>query len=71
MAVGAGEALGPGEKSGGSRVGVIEIVGPNDDLLTGTTSATENEEKERNEEDWKVEAAAISVDDSDISKEDE
>jgi hypothetical protein len=63
VAVDGGEAFGSGEKSKGLRVGMIETVGSNDDLLAGTTSPEENKEKKR-EEDWRVvAAAAISVDD--------
>lgn len=69
VAIDRGEAWCSGEESSGSRVGMIEIVGYDDDLLARTTSPEENEENER-KEDWKV-VAAISKDDSDAGKEDE
>ena len=74
MADDRGVAFGSGEESSGSRVGMIEMVGYNDNLLAGTTSPEENEENEeneRNDEDWELVVAVISVDGSDVSEKDE
>lgn len=64
MAIESGVVLGP---SRGSRVGMIEIVGFNDDLLAGTASPEGNEENKRNDGDRRVEVG-ISVDESAVGE---
>jgi hypothetical protein len=55
--------LGSSEVSGGSRVGMIEVVGLNDNLLAEAASPGGNEEKEWNDRNMKV-GAWIGVDNS-------
>lgn len=59
--------LGPREASGGSRVGMIEIVGFNDELLAGNASPEGNKENKRNDGERSVEVGS-SVDDSDVGE---
>lgn len=67
MAIESGVGLGPSEASSGSRVGMIEIVGFNDDPLAGTASPEGNKENKRNDGDGRVEVGT-SVDDSDVGE---
>jgi hypothetical protein len=63
VAVDRGVTLGSSEVSGGPRVGMMEVIVLNDNLLAGTASPGENEEKEWNDRDMKV-GAWIGVDNS-------
>ena len=59
--------LGPSEASSGSRVGMIEIVGFNDELLAGNVSPEGNKGNKRNDGEGSVEVGS-SVDDSDVGE---